>query len=72
MDEKQQRLRELIRRIIKKELDEEGKQQWTVYLDESGFGNEDHFTSYESFPTRQEAIESCGRITWEDYDKRDV
>jgi len=58
-------------RWIKKELDEDGKQKWSVYIDEDGFGREEDFIGYESFKTREEAIESCKNITWEDYDCSD-
>ncbi|NDC49205.1 MAG: hypothetical protein EBZ61_09050 [Micrococcales bacterium] len=58
-------------RWIKKELNEDGKQQWSVYIDEDGFGREEDLIGYESFDTREEAIESCKNITWEDYDCSD-
>ena len=58
-------------RWIKKELDYEGNQQWSVYIDEDEMGNEEDFIGYESFKTREEAIESCKNITWQDYDPKD-
>lgn len=58
-------------RWIKKELDQDGKPEWSVYIDEEGLGNEEDWIGYESFNTREEAIASCKNITWEDYDCSD-
>lgn len=58
-------------RWIKKELDQDGKPEWSVYIDEAGLGNEEDWIGYESFNTREEAIASCKNITWEDYDCSD-
>ena len=58
-------------RWIKKELDQDGKPEWCVYIDEDGLGNEEDWIGYESFNTREEAIASCKNITWEDYDCND-
>jgi hypothetical protein len=46
-------------RWIKKELNEDGKQQWSVYIDEDGFGREEDLIGYESFNTREEAQEEA-------------
>lgn len=58
-------------RWIKKELDQDGKPEWSVYIDEDGLGNEEDWIGYESFNTREEAVESCKNYTWEDYDCSD-
>jgi hypothetical protein len=58
-------------RWIKKELDEDGKPRWSVYIDEDGFGNEEDWIGYESYPTRCEAVEACCKYTWEDYNRND-
>ncbi len=58
-------------RWIKKELDQDGKPEWSVYIDEEGLGNEEDWIGYESFSTREEAIEACRNYTWEDYDCND-
>lgn len=58
-------------RWIKKEFDEDGNPEWAVYIDEEGLGNEEDWIGYESFNTREEAIEACKHVTWEDYDCSD-
>ena len=55
-------------RWIKKEIGQDGKPEWCVYIDEDEMGNEEDWIGYESFKTREEAIASCKNITWEDYD----
>jgi hypothetical protein len=58
-------------RWIVKEMDENGKPEWSVYLDEAGYGNKDDWTHYDTYETRDEAIRESWNYTWEDYDKRD-
>jgi hypothetical protein len=58
-------------RWIKKEFDDEGKPEWSVYIDEAGFGNEDDWSHFDTYNTRDEAVKACWNYTWEDYDKRD-
>ena len=58
-------------RWIKKEFDDEGKPEWAVYNDEAGEGNQDDWMHYDTFETRDEAIEACKHVTWEDYDCND-
>ena len=58
-------------RWIKKEFDEDGKPEWAVYIDEAGEGREEDWSHFDTYPTRQEAIEGCGNITWKDYDSND-
>ena len=58
-------------RWIKKELDEDGRPWWNVYIDEVGEGNEEDLEHYERYPTRKEAMENCRNFTWEDYDCND-
>ena len=58
-------------RWIKKELDEDGKPEWSVYIDDPGYGNEDYWYHFDTYASRDEAVEACRNYTWEDYDKRD-
>ena len=58
-------------RWIKKELHEDGKPEWAVYIDETGESKEEDWSHYDTYPTRQEAIDDCKNITWEDYDCND-
>lgn len=58
-------------RWIKKELDENGKPEWAVYIDVVGEGREEDLDHFDTYPTRDEAVKACWKYTWEDYDKRD-
>lgn len=58
-------------RWIKKEMDEDGKPEWAVYIDNAGYGNQDDWSHYDTYKTRGEAVQACWKYTWEDYDKRD-
>ena len=58
-------------RWIKKELDEEGKPEWAVYIDEYGEGNEDEWFHFDTYKTRDDAVQACQHFTWEDYDCND-
>ena len=57
-----------VMRWIKKEMDEDGRLRWAVYIDKVGDGNEEDWSHFETYPTRKEAIENCKHVTWEDYD----
>ena len=59
-------------RWIKKELDEDGKPEWAVYIDEPGFGNKDDWKHYDTYHTREEALKENLKYDCEDYDKRDI
>ena len=58
-------------RWIKKELDEDGKPEWAVYIDEAGEGNEEDWSHFDTYRTRDEAVEACWKFTWEDYNCSD-
>ena len=58
-------------RWIVKELDEDGKPEWAVYIDRVGDGNKDDWSHYDTYPTREEAIQDCRHIDLEDYDRND-
>jgi hypothetical protein len=58
-------------RWIKKELDEEGKPEWAVYIDNAGEGNESEWSHFDTYKTRDDAVKACWRFTWEDYDCSD-
>jgi len=58
-------------RWIKKELDEEGKPEWAVYIDEYGVGNEDEWLHFDTYKTRDDAVQACQHFTWEYYDCND-
>ena len=53
-------------RWIKKEFDEDGNPEWAVYIDEAGEGREDDWVHFDTFEGREEAIEACKHVTWED------
>jgi hypothetical protein len=58
-------------RWIKKELDEDGKPEWAVYIDKTGEDNEENWSHFDTYRTRDEAVEACWEYTWEDYDCND-
>jgi hypothetical protein len=58
-------------RWIKKELDEDGNPEWVVYIDEAGEGREEDWVHYDSYVGREEAIQACRHMSWEDYDPND-
>jgi hypothetical protein len=58
-------------RWIKKELDEEGKPKWAVYIDNAGEGNESEWSHFDTYKTRDDAVQACWHFTWEDYDCSD-
>jgi hypothetical protein len=58
-------------RWIKKELDEEGKPEWAVYIDNAGEGNQEEWSHFDTYKTRDDAVKACWRFTWEDYDCSD-
>jgi len=58
-------------RWIKKELDEEGKPEWAVYIDQTGESNESEWSHFDTYKTRNDAVQACQRFTWEDYDCSD-
>jgi len=58
-------------RWIKKELDEEGKPEWAVYIDNAGEGNESEWSHFDTYKTRDDAVQACRHFTWEDYDCSD-
>ena len=58
-------------RWIRKEFDEDGKPEWAVYIDEAGEGREEDWSHFDTYPTRDEAVEACSKYTWEYYDCSD-
>jgi hypothetical protein len=58
-------------RWIKKELDEDGKPEWAVYIDKTGETREETWSHYDTYETRDDAVKACWNYTWEDYDCSD-